>query len=45
MNAWKDYWYTQLRAQVQYTDAESQAIKNLAEDTADDYRAATKFQS
>ena len=28
MEAWKDYWYKQLRAQVQYTDAETQALQN-----------------
>ncbi len=43
MLAWKGYWYTQLRSQVQYTDAESQAIKNLAEDTAEDYRTAQRI--
>ena len=43
MASWKTYWYTQLRSQVQYTDAESQAIKNLAEDTADDYRTANRI--
>ena len=43
MEAWREYWYTQRRAQVQYRDAEAQAIQNLAEDTAEDCRTATRI--
>ena len=42
LEAWKPEWYSQLKAQVEYTDAETKAFESLAECTAQDYKSAAR---
>ena len=43
--AWKDNWYAQLKTQIEYTDTEKQALSQLAQNTAEDYKSCKRLSN